>query len=107
MFKGADLFEGGRKMRQLLNDFYHGNITPGERKMAPDSELRQAVGRAADCENQLIKRLDKADQGLLEELMDAQRFMSSITAQEGFRLGVRMMVECMDGNDGDLSSVSM
>lgn len=98
-------------MRQFLNDFYHGNITPSERKMAPDSELRQAVGRAADCEDQLIKRLDKADRELLEELMDAQRLMSCITAREdfilGFRLGVRMMVECMDDNDGDLSSVWM
>lgn len=98
-------------MRQFLNDFYYGNITPSERKMAPDSELRQAVSRAADCENQLIKRLDKADQELLEELMDAQHLMSSITAQEdfilGFRLGVRMMMECMDDNDGDLSDVWM
>lgn len=98
-------------MRQFLNDFYYGNITPSERKMAPDSELRQAVGRAADCEDRLIKRLDKAEQELLEELMDAQHLMSCITAQEdfilGFRLGVRMMMECMDDNDGDLSDVWM
>lgn len=98
-------------MRKLLEDFYHGNITPGERKMAPDSELRRAVGRVADCEDQLIKRLDKAEQDLLEELVETQHHLCGITAREdfilGFRLGVRMMAECMDDNDGDLWDLQM
>ena len=97
-------------MRKLLEDFYDGNLAPDEQIMASDSELRQAVGRAADCEDRLIKRLDKAEQNILEELIDAQHLMDNITAREnfilGFRLGVRMMAECMDYNDGYLQRVT-
>jgi len=68
-------------MRKLFEDFYHGNLAPDEQKMAPDSELRRLVGKAADCVAQLIKRLDKAEQkvakllkgsdsGALEEPME-------------------------------------
>ena len=98
-------------MWKLLEDFYHGNLAPDEQIMAPDSELRRLVGKAADCEERLIKRLDKAEQNILEELTDTQHLMDSITAREnfilGFRLGVRMMAECMDDNDGDLQRVTV
>ena len=98
-------------MRKLLEDFYHGNLAPDEQIMAPDSELRRLVGKAADCEERLIKRLDKDEQNILEELTDTQHLMDSIAAREnfilGFRLGVRMMAECMDDNDGDLQRVTV
>ena len=86
-------------MRNLLEDFYYGNLTPGDRQMAPNSELRLAVGRAADCEEQLMERLGETEQKILNELVEAQFTMDGITAREnfilGFRLGVRMMAECM------------
>ena len=97
-------------MRKLLEDFYYGNLAPGSQIMAPDSELRRAVGKAADCENRLIKQLDETEQNILEELINAQHLMDSITAREnfilGFRLGIRMMAECMDDNDGDLQRMT-
>jgi len=38
--------------------------------------------------------------------LESQQEIDSITAMEnfilGFRLGVRMMAECMDDNDGDI-----
>lgn len=97
-------------MRKILEDFYYGNLTPGDREMAPDSELRRAVGRAADCEEQLMERLGEKEQKILHELIEAQFIMDSITAVEnfilGFRLGFRMTLECMDSNDGDLREVT-
>ena len=93
-------------MRKILKDFYYGNITPGEKEMRPGSELQRAVNTAARCENQLTKELDEARLALLTDLVKAQHEIDSITAVEnfvlGFRLGVRMMVECMDDNDGDV-----
>ncbi len=97
-------------MRKTLKDFYNGNLAPSARVMAPDSELRQAVGKVADCEEQLMERLSETEQKILNELVEAQFTMDSITAEEnfilGFRLGIRMMAECMDDNDGDIREVA-
>ena len=93
-------------MRKVLEDFYYGNITPGEKEMRPGSKLQRAVDTAAQCESQLAERLDEVNQALLTKLVKAQHEIDSITATEnfilGFRLGTRMMVECMDDNDGDI-----
>lgn len=93
-------------MRKALEDFYYGNITPCERQMAPDSELKRAVDRVAHYESQLMEQLDENEQTILKKLIRSQHEIDSITALEnfilGFRLGVRMMAECMDENDGDI-----
>ena len=95
-------------MRKILEDFYYGNITPNEKEMQPGSKLQRAVNTAARCESQLAEGLDEVRQALLTKLVKAQHEIDGITATEnfilGFRLGVRMMVECMDDNDGDIKS---
>ena len=96
-------------MRKTLESFFHGNIKPSENQMAPNSELQQAVATAARCEKQLMEQLNEAGKPLLTELVRAQHDIDSITACEhfimGFRLGVRMMAECMDENDGDIHEI--
>lgn len=93
-------------MRKILQDFYYGNLTPGDQDIAPNSELRRAVDRIARCEQQLTERLGETEQAILSELVQTQHTADSITAVEnfilGFRLGVRMMAECMDDNDGGI-----
>ena len=95
-------------MRKVLEDFYYGNITPGEKEMRPGSKLQRAVDTAAQCESQRAERLDEVNQALLTKLVKAQHEIDSITATEnfilGFRLGARMMAECMDDNDGDIKN---
>ena len=97
-------------MRQTLEDLYYGNITPNERKMAPDSELKKAVDRVARYEGQLTEQLDEDGQTILTKLIRSQHEIESITALEnfilGFRLGARIMAECMDENDGDIREVT-
>ena len=96
-------------MRSTLEDLYYGNITPGEQQMAPDSELKKAVDRVARYESQLTEQLDENGQTILTKLIRSQHEIESITALEnfilGFRLGVKIMAECMDENDGDTKSV--
>ncbi len=96
-------------MRKTLEDFYYGNITPCEQQMSASSDLRRAANKITQCEQQLTERLGDGDQGLLAELVKAQHEIDSITACEnfilGFRLGVRMMAECMDENDGNIKEV--
>ena len=72
----------------------------------PNSELKRATDRVARFESQLTERLDEDGQTILGKLLESQHEVNSITALEnfilGFRLGVRMMAECMDENDGDI-----
>ena len=96
-------------MRNTLEDLYYGNITPGEQQLAPDSELKKAVDRVARYESQLTEQLSEDGQTILTKLIRSQHEIESITALEnfilGFRLGARIMAECMDDNDGDIKNV--
>lgn len=96
-------------MRKILEEFYFGNLTPSERKIPPSSDLKRAVNRASQYEQQLMELLNENELALLKEMTNAQQDIDSITAREnfvlGFRLGVRMMAECMDENDGDTQEV--
>ena len=93
-------------MRTTLEDLYYGNITPNEQRMTPGSEMEKAVARVASCEKQLMEQLGETAQTILTKLIRSQHEINGITATEnfilGFRLGVRLMVECMDENDGDI-----
>jgi len=95
-------------MRTILEDLYYGNITPCEQQMIPGSELKRAVDRVAKYENQLMEQIGETEQETLTKLIRSQHEINSITATEnfilGFRLGARLMVECMDENDGDIRS---
>ena len=97
-------------MRKTLENFYYGNIIPHEQKMAASSDLRRAAKKIAECEQQLMEQLNEQQQTLLAGLASAQQEIDSITALEnfilGFRLGIRMMAECMDENDGDIREVT-
>ena len=93
-------------MRSILEALYYGNITPNEQRMTPNSELKRAVDRVASYEKQLMEQLEETEQDILTKLIRSQHEIDSITATEnfilGFRLGVRIMAECMDENDGDI-----
>lgn len=94
-------------MRKILEDLYFGDIVPYEKRMSASSELRRLAKRASDCESQLTERLNEEERQLLNVLTNAQQEIDSIAAKEnfilGFRLGVRLLAECMDENDGDLA----
>ena len=97
-------------MRNTLEDLYYGNITPGEQQIAPNSELKRATDRVTRFESQLTEQLDETGQSILAKLIESEDEIESITAREnfilGFRLGARIMTECMDGNDGDIREVT-
>ena len=89
-----------------MEDLYYGNITPGAQQITPNSELKRATDRVARFESQLMERLDEVGQEILAKLIESKDEIESITALEnfilGFRLGVRLMAESMDDNDGDI-----
>ena len=95
-------------MRNTLEDLYYGNITPGAQQIVPNSELKKAVDRVTRFESQLTERLDETGQSILAKLIESEDEIKSITALEnfilGFRLGTRIIAECMDDNDGDIKT---
>ena len=95
-------------MRNTLEDLYYGNIAPNTQDMAPNSELKRATDRVTRFENQLTEQLDEAGQAVLAKLIESQHEIDSITALEnfilGFRLGAKIVMECMDNNDGDIKT---
>lgn len=95
-------------MRTTLEDLYYGNITPCDQQMAPDSEMKRAVDRVSKCEEQLTELLNEEGRHILTRLTRSQQEIDSRTALEnfilGFRLGIRLMAECMDDSDGDIRS---
>ena len=97
-------------MRNILEDLYYGNITPGAQQITPNSELKRVTDRVARFENKLADRLDEDGQTILTKLIESRDEIESITAREnfilGFRLGAKITMECMDENDGDIREVT-
>ena len=60
-------------MRKTLEDFYYGNLTPGEQTTTPGSELQRVMVKVTQCERQLTEQLNEAEQIILNELVSAQR----------------------------------
>lgn len=94
-------------MRKVLEDLYFGNIEPYSKRIAPNSELQHLMKRAADCESQLAEQLNESGQKILDRLISVHHEINSITALEyfimGFRLGARLIMECINENDDDLT----
>lgn len=92
-------------MRKTLEKLYYGNLRPCERRMVPSSELRRAVDTINHCEDQIEEQLSDEGKRLLTKMSEAQQTADNIMALEnfilGFRLGARIMLECMDSGDGD------
>ena len=96
-------------MRNTLEDLYYGNI-PSAQQIVPNSEMKRAVDRVTRFESQLTERFDETGQSILAKLIESEDEIESITAREnfilGFRLGARITMDCMDGNDGDIQEVT-
>ena len=71
--------------------------------------MKRAVDRVTRFESQLTEQLDETGQSILAKLIESEDEIESIMAREnfilGFRLGARITMECMDGNDGDIREV--
>lgn len=96
-------------MRKTLKDLYYGNIRPYESKISASSELQRMTRRVDECEAQLSERLGESDRHTLEALTSAYQEINSINAIEnfiiGFRLGVKLIIECMDDSDGNMQEM--
>ena len=93
-------------MRDMLENLYFGNITPNDQNVRSGTALKKAMEQSAECEEKLIALLEDKEKTLLLRLINAENEIGSTMALEnfilGFRLGVRMILESLDGDDGSL-----
>ena len=94
-------------MRDTLENLYFGNITPNEQDITPGSVLADAIDRAEQCEEKFTTLLEGEEKTLLLQLLNAENEISSTMALEnfilGFRLGMRIAIEALDEDDGNLT----
>ena len=94
-------------MRDTLENLYFGNITPNEQDITPGSILADAIDRAEQCEEKLTTLLEGEEKTLLLQLLNVENEINSTMALEnfilGFRLGMRLAIEALDEDDGNLT----
>ena len=87
-------------------NLYFGNITPNDQIVKSGTALKKAMEQSAECEEKLTALLEDKEKALLLRLINAENEIGSTMALEnfilGFRLGVRMILEALDEDDGSL-----
>ena len=85
---------------------YHPQITPNDQIVKSGTALKKAMEQSAECEEKLTALLEDKEKTLLLRLINAENEIGSTMALEnfilGFRLGVRMILEALDEDDGSL-----
>ncbi len=91
-------------MPETLKALYYGNISPFEAPIPVGSPLRKLASKLAKCEAALNELLDEEGQQLLKDFDDLHQQVTGINSEEnfiqGFRLGVRLMAECLVESQG-------
>lgn len=81
----------------ILEEFWRGNICPGETKMRPRSEYTLCYKRIGKCEEALNAELSQEGKKALEEYMDAVASLHDLAEcdrfMEGFRMGAKFMLD--------------
>lgn len=88
---------------KILEEFWYGNLHPGQRSVRSDSPMGRATQRAADCENKLLPLLSDEAKKAFELLQITQRELLCISETDafvlGYKLGAKMAYEVMEGMD--------
>lgn len=84
-------------MKQVLEDFYFGEIQPNIRSHSSNPRLKKCSQTINENEEILLKLLEGKERKLFLDFVDAQSEVEGTSAVEnfinGFKLGVRMIVE--------------
>ena len=79
---------------------------PNDQIVKSGTALKKAMEQSAECEEKLTALLEDKEKALLLRLINAENEIDSTMALEnfilGFRLGVRMILEALDEDDGNL-----
>ena len=83
----------------ILEEFWLGNIAPGEGRYHQKKEYKEAWKRVEQLEDQLKERLSKEDWELFAKYQDAERKAGCISEAdifiEGFRIGAKILMDVL------------
>ena len=83
----------------FLEEFWNGNIAPGEGRYHSPKEYREAWGLVERMEDQLKKQLPQEHWELFTQYQDAERGADCISNAdifiEGFRMGARAIMDVL------------
>lgn len=92
-------------MTKTLKALYYGNLALFDHPLPSGSPMRKLSAHLTQCETKLKELLNEDGKTQLEDLLQTQQEMDSVTAEEnfilGFRLGVQIMAECLNGEEDD------
>jgi len=84
-------------MRNILEEFFAGRISPETQLFSPNSAYGRAVDAVARIEDKLLAKLNDEEKILLDKYTDAHMKLNQITAVDGqvygYKFGVLMATE--------------
>ncbi len=91
-------------MPETIKALYYGKLAPFETHIPVGSPLHKLVSRLAKREAELTELLDGDGRRLLKDFDDLHQQVTGISSEEsfiqGFRLGARLMAECLTDSQG-------
>ena len=86
----------------FLEEFWNGNIAPGEGRYHPKKEYAKAMQTMERCDDTLKAHLSAEDYQIFREYAEAT-IQACCTEScdnfiEGFRMGARMMIDVLEGS---------
>ncbi|MCR0391515.1 hypothetical protein MKD04_05835 [[Clostridium] innocuum] len=95
-------------MRNMIEEFYFGNIVPNEPDVSQPANLQKAMEETAEAEEFLNARLEGESLAALKRLVKAQMEVNSISTLDhyvrGFKNGARFMLAILDEESGNARS---
>ena len=98
-------------MPNILEDLFYGNLSPSQRTVRPDSNVKKLMQKQSELESKLNGSFTEEQQSNFEQylslcadLLDANCLDSFIT---GFRLGANFMHETFVGTDAPFAALTM
>ena len=83
----------------FLEEFWYGNISPGEEKYRPNSEYSKSLRTMEKCEEQLKEKLDAEGWEVFQEYAKAQMEANSLSDCDsfisGFRIGAKAVMDVL------------
>lgn len=91
----------GKRMKNIIEELFYGNLNPEERIVPTDPEYRSLNRKISDLMEEVKQRFSESNFAVLEQILDLNGESNSMVTSEafvqGFRMGALVMVEVFCG----------
>ena len=94
---------------KMLRELYRGNLTPTEKSVAPGSEFHKQQHQLAELEKEIESMLGEQEKKRFHDYLTVQNNLLYSIGEErfidGFRMGVKFILEIFEKGDEQLQSI--